>query len=125
MSLRKSLEEMGMLEAFGDKLAYRDRLGTADFTGLAADPSPPGQPCPAILQIDDVLQKAMIAVIESGVEAAAATAVSIGTVINISGGNPSVPVVVDRPFLVAIVDAPTGAVLFLGHIQDPTDTGGP
>jgi serpin B len=25
----------------------------------------------------------------------------------------------DRPFLIAIVDEPTGALLFLGEIQDP------
>jgi serine protease inhibitor len=27
------------------------------------------------------------------------------------------------PFLVAIVDVPTGAILFLGHVTDPTDPG--
>jgi len=33
-------------------------------------------------------------------------------------------VIVDRPYLASIVDAPTGAVLFLGRIEDPTDSGG-
>jgi serine protease inhibitor len=32
---------------------------------------------------------------------------------------------VDRPYLLVIVDVPTGAVLFLGHIEDPTDSGTP
>jgi serine protease inhibitor len=33
--------------------------------------------------------------------------------------------VVNRPFLLSIVDVPTGAVLFLGHIEDPTAAGSP
>jgi serpin B len=115
---------MGMLEAFGDHITYGDRLGTADFSGLVADTDPPGQSCPAILELADVLQKATIATTESGVEAAAATAVIGGALVSISIGG-VVSMVVDRPFVVAIVDAPTGAVLFLGHIQDPTASGGP
>jgi hypothetical protein len=34
------------------------------------------------------------------------------------------PLIVNRPYLVEIVDVPTGAVLMLGHIQDPTNSGG-
>ena len=29
----------------------------------------------------------------------------------------------NRPFVIAILDVPTGAVLFLGQITDPTDPG--
>jgi serine protease inhibitor len=32
---------------------------------------------------------------------------------------------VDRPHLVTVVDVPTGTILFLGHIEDPTSPGGP
>jgi serine protease inhibitor len=28
--------------------------------------------------------------------------------------------VVNRPYLIALVDQPTGAVLFLRHVEDPT-----
>ncbi len=35
-----------------------------------------------------------------------------------------IPMIVNRPYVVAIVDT-TGAVLFLGHIVDPTDPGSP
>jgi serpin B len=122
VSLRRSLEQMGMLEAFGDKSAYGDQLGSADFTGLVANPDPPGQPCNGVLEISDVLQKATIGLTETGVEAAAATAVLIG-----GSFDPSLPpplLVVNRPFVVAIVDVPTGAILFLGHVEDPTDSGG-
>jgi serine protease inhibitor len=34
-------------------------------------------------------------------------------------------VVVNRPFLLSIVDQATGAILFIGHITDPTDNGSP
>jgi serpin B len=124
LSWRKYLEGLGMLVPFGDAVTYQDGLGNADFTGLVANPDPPNQPCASSLEIADVLQKATLAVQETGVEAAAATAVIVGS--SASGVGPSpVPMIVDRPFLVSIVDQPTGAVLFLGHIEDPTDTGGP
>jgi len=54
---------------------------------------------------------------ENGTEAAAATAV---TGVAVSGPPPPVFVMrVDRPFLLAIRDVPTGALLFLGRIIDP------
>jgi len=125
-SLRESLEAMGMLQAFGDQAVYMDGLGDADFTGLVPNPAEPdaGQPtgCDLLnLQIADVLQAATIAVQESGVEATAATAVIIGAVASetSTGPPPSVPMVVNHPFLFSIVDA-TGAVLFVGHVQDPS-----
>jgi serpin B len=111
-SLASALQAMGMSQAF-------DPNG-ADFSGMCAH-APDG----LNLYISDVLQKAMIAMEETGVEAAAATAViESGS----SGGGP-VPTTtrmdVNRPYLIAIVDVPTGAILFLGHIEDPTDQGGP
>ena len=58
-------------------------------------------------------------------DAAAATAVIIG--VDGAAGEAAAPVtmVVDRPYLVTIVDVPTGAILLLGHVVDPTDSGGP
>jgi serpin B len=104
-SLKSALEAMGMVQAFDP--------GTANFSGMSADS----------LYISDVLQKATIAMQETGVEAAAATAVSAeGT----SGALASPPVmVVNRPYLIAMVDNPTGAIVFLGHVEDPTATGSP
>jgi serpin B len=69
------------------------------------------------LSIHDVLQKAMIAVDETGVEAAAATGV-VG--IDAAAYSGVVNLVVDHPFVVSIIDVPTGAILFVGHIEDPT-----
>jgi serpin B len=75
--------------------------------------------------VADVLQKTMIALAETGVEAAAATAVLIGTTGAPANPPPPVIMTVNRPFLISIVDATTGAVLFLGRIQDPTAAGSP
>jgi serpin B len=109
-SLATPLKAMGMVQAFDPN--------AADFKGLCANP-PDGDN----LYVSDVLQKAMVAMQETGVEAAAATAVIID---GASAVPPTpTPMIVDRPFVMAIVDVPTGAILFLGHIEDPTDAGSP
>ncbi len=107
-SMASALKAMGMPVAF---------TGEADFSGLCSSQD---------LYIQDVLQKAMIAMQEIGVEAAAATAVIVGRHAVGTSGPPPTPVsmVVNRPYLLSIVDVPTGAVLFLGHIVDPTEAGG-
>ena len=112
-SLRSALEAMGMTAPF-DKEA-------ANFSGLCAHPPDGGH-----LYVEDVLQKATLGVQETGVEAAAATAVIVGRATSGSSMPPMpVSMVVNRPFVVSIVDVPTGAILFLGHITDPTDAGSP
>jgi len=109
-SLAEPLKALGMNQAF-------DRA-QADFHGLCAQP-----PDGANLYVSDVVQKAMIAMEESGVEAAAATAVVVAGTTSIEVDPPSpVSVVVNRPFMISIVDQPTGAVLMLGHVQNPTET---
>ncbi len=66
--------------------------------------------------ITTVMHQAVIKVDELGVEAAAAT----GVVITLTSAPiPSAQIVVDRPFLLAIRDAPTGTLLFLGRVLDP------
>jgi serine protease inhibitor len=73
-----------------------------------------------------VIQKAMISMQEEGVEAAAATAVVLAGDAAVALPIPTpVPMNVNRPYLVAIIDNPTGALLMLGHIQDPSDAGSP
>jgi serpin B len=101
------------------KLAFM--YGAADFTGLC----PP--PLGSDLFVKDVLQKAAVSMQESGLEAAAATAVIIGVDSGASFSEAAAPilVVVDRPYLVTIVDVPTGAILLLGYVVDPTVSGGP
>jgi serpin B len=109
-----------MLKAMGMQLAF-DKV-QADLTGLCAVP-----PNKEHLYIADVLQKAMLGMEETGVEAAAATAVIVAATGALVGPPPPppIPMVVNRPFVVSVVDVPTRAVLFLGHITDPTEMGSP
>jgi serpin B len=112
-SLRTALKAMGMNLAFDH--------GLADLTGLCAEP-----PDKAVLYVSDVLQKATLSLQETGGEAAAATAVVVAGDISIAvEPPPTIPMIVNRPYLVEIVDVATGAVLMLGHVEDPTATGTP
>jgi serpin B len=103
VGLADVLTAMGMATAFSD---------AADFTGMTTEEK---------LAIGAVIHQANITVDEEGTEAAAATAV---VMMATSAPEPQVPVVlvVDRPFVFAVRDNPTGAVLFVGHIGDPTAT---
>jgi serpin B len=62
--------------------------------------------------IDEVKQKTFMEVNEEGTEAAAVTSVSMRD-------SAPLPVVIDRPFLVAIRERFSGTVLFLGAIHSP------
>lgn len=93
-----TLAGMGMPAAFSD---------AADFTGITSEVD---------LAISAVVHQANIDVDELGTEAAAATAVSMAE----SGPPRHVTMTVDRPFLFVIRDVPTGTVLFMGRVADPS-----
>lgn len=94
-----SLDRLGMGPAFG---------ASADFSGMA----------PAGLSIDEVLHKTVVEVNEEGTEAAAVT--SIGVRFTSVRPEPEpFRMVVDHPFLMAIVDGGTKSILFLGAIYEP------
>ncbi|MBW2700396.1 MAG: serpin family protein [Deltaproteobacteria bacterium] len=99
MKLAQILSDLGMPGAFA---------GDADFSGMD------GQ---IFLYIGEVIHKAFIAVNEAGTEAAAATAV-------VMCGNAAPPEPVtftaDRPFIYMIRDIPTGSILFMGRVTDPS-----
>jgi serpin B len=80
----------------------------ADFSGIAPGCTGCG--------ISEVTQKTRLEVDETGTTAAAATGVAVTSAR--LGGVPF-RMVVDRPFLVAIQDAATGTLLFLGTIRHP------
>ena len=95
-----ALKRLGVTEAFG---------GDADFGGITgAEP----------LQIGAVAHKAYIDVDERGTEAAAATAVVIRMAAAMRPP-PPVTMVVDRPFLFAIIDTATSLPVFLGQVSRP------
>lgn len=66
-----------------------------------------------------VIQQTYLAADEAGTEAATATAV-IGAPSSLVDPPKTLTISLDRPFLYAIVDKPTGAILFLGQVVDPT-----
>jgi serpin B len=102
--LADSLAAMGMPLAFD--------VDTADFSGISPIARETG------LYIKKVIHQANVHVDEKGIEAAAATAVVMAT-----GGGPmtrEVEFKVDRPFLFLVRDVPTGAILFMGRVVDPS-----
>lgn len=105
MELGKELTAIGMTSAFD-----REK---ADFTAIANPPAKPDR-----LFIAKVFHKAFVKVDEKGTEAAAATAI-----VGAKGGGvpaPPIEVKVDHPFLYFIVDKPSGLILFMGRVDDPT-----
>ena len=58
-----------------------------------------------------------MAVDEAGTEAAAATAVIVGT--TSAPAEPPVEVTIDHPFIFLIRDIETGAILFVGRVLNP------
>lgn len=101
-SLTEALMAMGMEKAFTEQ---------ADFTGIS---NHPGEQ----LFISDVLHKTYLDVNEKGTEAAGATAV-VMQVASARMPETPIPFTVDRPFVLAIRDRISGAILFMGVIRDP------
>lgn len=71
------------------------------------------------LYVSTIIQQAHIKVDQYGTEAEASTAVVFNTVGKAIGPT---PLVLDHPFLYAIVDDSSGAILFMGRVDDPTAT---
>lgn len=94
------LRALGVNDAFDRQLA--------DFTGIAA-PVEDGN-----LYITGIFHQAFVKIDEAGTEAAAATGVVVGT------DSEPLSVIADRPFVFAIRDDLTGAILFAGRVVDPS-----
>ncbi|WP_199435114.1 serpin family protein [Qaidamihabitans albus] len=103
LDLRSELTET--LKALGVRTMFTRE---ADFGSLSADPR---------LVVSDVLHEAVLRVDESGLEGAAATAVMM-RLVSMPAGEP-VTVEVDRPFLLLVRHADTGAVYFLARVVEP------
>ena len=100
LELEEPLEALGMVDAFDPE--------QADFTAINPEAREHG------LHVSDVFHDAFVRVDEEGTEAAAATGAVIGIV-----SAPRHSLTVDHPFLFAIRDRESGAVLFLGRVLDP------
>jgi serine protease inhibitor len=92
------LKALGFAEAFGNG---------ADFSRLAA----------AQIRLSEVIHRVVLKWDEKGAEAAAGTA---GRMVPLSLIRDTFEMIVDRPFLAALRHVPSGALLLIGLIEDPT-----
>ncbi|RKZ44756.1 MAG: serpin family protein [Gammaproteobacteria bacterium] len=98
--LSKTLDSMGMPDAFNES--------QADFSGMGGAKK---------LAITKVIHQAFVDVNEKGTEAAAATAVIMGT----RGMAPPPPTFrADHPFIFLIRHNSSGSILFMGRVINPT-----
>lgn len=98
--LKDVLSGMGMQKAFIPE--------EADFSGISDEQ----------LFISEAKHKSFIDVNETGTEAAAVTSVGF-SITSFQEEPPTVPFYVDRPFIFAVTENATGAVLFLGEVKNP------
>jgi serpin B len=100
------------LQACGMNLPFSP--GAADFGGIT------GPDAAGLLWIDEIRHLALVEVDERGTEAAAATSargilLSLGYI----GDGTVRHILIDHPFLFFLVERPTGALLFMGHVKNP------
>ena len=97
-SLKDELSALGMTDAFNEM--------KANLSGISED---------AQLVISEVMHKSYIKVDERGTEAAAVTGITVGT--TSVGPDPSFRA--DHPFVFAIREKDTQAILFIGKVMNP------
>jgi serpin B len=95
--------------AMGLTLAFD--AARADFSGVTDSTKEADR-----IHVSQIQHKAVIDVNEIGTEAAAATAVEFATRAVATRGR---AVIIDRPFLYAVIDRASGAILFIGRMADP------
>jgi serine protease inhibitor len=106
--LNGPLQALGMGDAFSPQRANLGALLPAEY--LARQNA----------YVSEAKQKVFVEVNEEGTEAAAVTGIEVRTT---SVAPEPVSFVVDRPFLMAIRDDQTGALLFIGQVNDPVTEG--
>ncbi|WP_158840668.1 serpin family protein [Saccharothrix deserti] len=100
VSLADALQEVGVRTMF---------TRAADLTGLSPDPR---------LYVDDVVHEAVLRLDEQGFEGAAATAVMM-RLTSFMPVEPARTVRVDRPYLLLVRHADTGAIFFFAQVAKP------
>jgi len=101
IELKKVLKQMGMVQAFSET--------SANFSNISD----------IYLYISAVIHKTYIDVNETGTEAAAVTAIVFETT-SIGPSEPQkIYFTVDKPFVFAITEKDTDAILFIGQVQNP------
>ena len=109
LSLSNDLSALGMSAAFD--------ANKADFSNISRPKQQNDR-----LSLSNVFHKAFVKVDEHGTEAAASTAVVTGLTAALRSEPPPPPLVfrADHPFLFLIIDKPSGLILFIGRVNDPS-----
>jgi len=102
-SLDETLADMGMSDAFLPSVS--------DFSGMNGTRD---------LFVGAIVHKAFVSVDEAGTEAAAATAVLFPQAALLPT---PIEVTINRPFIFMICDIKTGAILFMGRVTNPSESG--
>ena len=100
IGLNDVLKKMGMQKAFQPNIA--------DFSKITDED----------LYISSVKHKSFIDVNETGTEAAAVTSITFSTT-SIGNEPPKISFLVDKPFVFAITEKDTDAILFIGEVNNP------
>lgn len=101
-NMKPILEKLGMGIAF---------TKWADFSKMY-------HPTEAKVSITKAIHKTYIRVNEEGTEAAAVTGIGMGT----TSISPSINFTLDHPFIYLIAEKQTGAILFLGSVNNPSSS---
>ncbi len=99
-AMAQTLQTLGMSAAFA---------AAADFSGMSHA---------QLLKVDRVVHAAVVEMDEQGTRAAAATVATIDEIMDIE--EQMTVMKIDRPYLFAIRERATGALLFIGRIVDPS-----
>jgi serine protease inhibitor len=102
--LNAPLQAMGMADAFIPTRAMFGAMLSSEY--LARQNA----------YVSEAKQKVFIEVNEEGTEAAAVTGIEMRTT---SAPAPPMELTIDRPFVIAVRDDQTGALLFVGQVSDP------
>jgi len=99
--MSRYLKALGMVEAFTEEADFRQIVDLEQ------------------VHVDSVLHECRIKLDEEGTEAAAVTAIAVTATSAMPEPEQIVDLYLDKPFVFAIVDERTGAVLFLGKVENP------
>jgi len=99
--MSRYLKALGMVEAFTEEADFRQIVDLEQ------------------VHVDSVLHECRIKLDEEGTEAAAVTAIAVTATSAMPEPEQIVDFYLDKPFVFAIVDERTGAVLFLGKVENP------
>lgn len=105
-NLSSDLQAMGLVKPFS---FHKD-----NFTQLFSNPTD-------LLKINRVIHQAFIEVDEKGSEAAAATIVEVVVVVSLPPNKMPTIFTLDRPFIFFIQEKHSGAILFMGKLENPLE----